>query len=116
MVTSYPAEGSSGIKRVSANGGTPEILVETEENTFYVTPQILPDGKSLLFASISSSDGTYKTVLQSLESGERKELLEGVFVAYLPTGHLLYGLVGEDTPGIGNFFAVPFYRSIKILP
>jgi len=84
-----------GIKRVSSNGGTAETLVKGR----VVSPQLLPGGKSILFTDITSQP--YKIVLQSLETGERKELFTGYLAKYLPTGHLIYWLPS-------NIFAVPF--------
>ena len=57
--------------RVSANGGTPELIVKGV--VFH--PQLLPDGKSLLFTLGAASP--YKIIVQSLQSGERKELFAG---------------------------------------
>ena len=42
-----------------------------------------------------------KIVVQSLKSGERKELFAGDAARYLPTGHIVYALGN-------NLFAVPF--------
>lgn len=41
-----------GILRISANGGTPELIVKAENETS-IHPQILSDGKSLLFSRVS---------------------------------------------------------------
>jgi serine/threonine-protein kinase len=87
-----------GIMRVSANGGTPEQIVKLAEHETYVNPQILPDGKSVLFTSFPAP---HKVMVHSLKSGERKELFEGDTPRYLPTGHIIYA-VGN------NLFAVRF--------
>jgi serine/threonine protein kinase/Tol biopolymer transport system component len=89
----YP---SSTIMRVSADGGTPETLIKAKSGVF-VSPQILPDNKSVLFTDVL----TGKIMVQSLKSGERKELFPGDTARYLPTGHIIY--VVEN-----NLFAVPF--------
>jgi serine/threonine protein kinase len=86
-----------GIMRVSSNGGTPEVIVE--ERASILHPQILPDEKSVLFTNISDYPGM--VMVQSLETGERKELFQGHDAKYLPTGHLVYEL---DS----SIFAVPF--------
>jgi serine/threonine protein kinase len=93
----YSQQGS-GIMRVSANGGTPETIIKAENDTL-ICPQILPDGKSVLFTSVSSQP--YKIMVQSLKSGDRKELFEGDSAQYLPTGHIVYALEN-------NLFAIPF--------
>jgi serine/threonine protein kinase len=87
-----------GIMRVSANGGIPEVLVKAEEGRIYICPQILPGGKAVLF---TFATGPYKVMVQSLRSGERKELFGGDTARYLPTGHIVYALEN-------NIFAIPF--------
>jgi serine/threonine protein kinase len=87
-----------GIMRISANGGTPEFLLKAEAQTL-IAPQILPDGKSVLFTNISSQP--FRVMVQSLKSGQRKELFAGDTAYYLPTGHIVYA-------SANNLVAVPF--------
>jgi serine/threonine protein kinase/Tol biopolymer transport system component len=87
-----------GIMRISANGGTPELIVD-EKNPIG-PPQILPDGKTVLFTLIASPP--YQTVVQSLKSGKRKVLFAGGRAQYFSTGHLVYRL------GNNTLFAIPF--------
>ena len=92
-----------GILRVSANGGTPELIIPIPEGEFPYGPRLLPDGDSVLF-SVTSTVGwdDAQIVAQSLSTGERTVLLEGGSDArYLPTGHLVYAF--ED-----GLFAVAF--------
>jgi Tol biopolymer transport system component len=86
------------ISRVSADGGTPEPLVLNEGPNVHV-PQLLPDGKTLLFTS--GETGAYKIVLKSLETEERQELFAGQAARYLPSGQIVYAL--DD-----NLYARPF--------
>jgi eukaryotic-like serine/threonine-protein kinase len=86
-----------GIMRVSAGGGPSEVILK-EELLRLSAPQILPDGKSVLF---TTGNYPYKVVVQSLKSGERKELFAGDSAKYLPTGHIVYALGN-------NLLAVPF--------
>jgi Tol biopolymer transport system component len=102
----------NGIMRVSANGGTPETLVKgsivnATKQGFPIAPQLLPDGKTLLFSNIiGSNSADIQIVAQSLESGERKILFKGGTGArYIPTGHIVYTLTNNN---INNLFAVPF--------
>jgi eukaryotic-like serine/threonine-protein kinase len=89
------------IMRISANGGTPESLVKAKIG-FLGSPQVLPDGKSVLYTSTTGgTDG--KIRVQSLKSGESKELFPGAYAQYLPTGHIAYLLVNNN-----NLFVVPF--------
>jgi eukaryotic-like serine/threonine-protein kinase len=93
-----------GIMRVSANGGTPEAIVK--ESELIAAPQILPDGKSVLF---THGPAPFKVMVQSLQSGERKELFEGDTARYLPTGHIVYA-AGN------NLSAVPFdLNTLKVV-
>jgi serine/threonine-protein kinase len=87
-----------GIMRVSANGGTPETIIKVETETF-ICPQILSGGESVLFTDVSSSP--WRIMVESLKSGERKELVEGDSAQYLSTGHIIYSLEN-------NLMAVPF--------
>jgi serine/threonine-protein kinase len=93
----YP-QSQKGIMRVSANGGTPESIVD-ERNVAIVSPQILPDGKTVLFTIISSQPT--QVVVRSLKSWKRKVLFAGDNARYFPTGHIVYALGN-------NLFAVPF--------
>jgi serine/threonine protein kinase len=89
------AEYGKDIKSVSSNGGIPDVITQGEG--FY-HPQLLPDGKSLLF---TFGTPPYKIIVQSLQSGERTELFAGDNARYIPTGHIIYALEN-------NLFAVPF--------
>lgn len=83
-----------GIMRVSANSGTPEVLVEMGQCAF---PQLLPDNKSILFTDMSGHP--FMIVIQNLETKDRKDLFQGAFAHYIPTGHLVY-LTGEIMKGV----------------
>ena len=98
---------SGGIMRVSANGGIPETLVPTERGERFFGPQILPDGKSLLYtvAVWMNPRATLwdeaQVVVRSLETGEEESLFEGHDARYLSTGHLVY--ISAD-----DVYAIPF--------
>jgi serine/threonine protein kinase/Tol biopolymer transport system component len=79
-----------GILRVSANGGTPETLVKAVSQSALSGPFILPDRKSILF----TDRGPDSIMVQSLESGKRRELLSEADGggSYLPSGHMIYGM------------------------
>ena len=66
---------SSGesVMRVSADGGTPERLIATDDSI--LAPRLLPDGETLLFVLVDEQ-GPHIAV-QSLASGERKLLHDG---------------------------------------
>jgi serine/threonine-protein kinase len=90
---------SKGIMRVSAFGGTPEVLVSVKGDERAHGPQTLPGGQGILFTLATGSGPsmweTSQIVVQSLKSGERKTLVSGGSDArYLPTGHLVYASGG----------------------
>jgi len=98
-------DSGQGLYRVSANGGEPEMLATVnfdEGEQQYTLPYFLPDGKDLLF-TIGFNTG-FQTALLSLETGERKVVLEDARQArYLSTGHLVY-----EQSRTGNLMVVPF--------
>jgi Tol biopolymer transport system component len=89
------------IMLVSANGGTPEAITKTKSEA-HIAPQILSGGKSLLYTAAAGA-AKMRVMVESLKSGETKELFAGGFARYLPTGHIVYRL-----PNNNNLFAVPF--------
>ncbi len=78
-----------GIMRISASGGNPECIVKHKIGSL-VVPQILPDGKSLMYTSLPMPQE--KIVVQPLKSGEGRELFKGMWARYLTTGHIIYKL------------------------
>ena len=98
------SDAGAGILRVSADGGTPEVLVPRAESALVAQgPQILPGGTTVLF-TLGSFGNWHEAqiVAQSLETKERKVLIDGGRDArYLTTGHLAYVLDG-------TLLAVPF--------
>ena len=88
-----------GIMRVSANGGTPELVVEAREGEQVHGPQLLPGGEWVLFTLTTATGPTRwdqaQIVVESLESSERKVvILGGSDARYVPTGHLVYAFEG----------------------
>jgi Tol biopolymer transport system component len=82
---------------VSSNGGSPEPLLKSKLGVC-LYPQMLPDGKTVLYTAAVPQP---RIMVQSIESGEPKELFAGIAARYLPTGHIVYGLSN-------SLFAVPF--------
>ncbi len=88
---------AQGILRVSANGGTPELVIPAEAGEQMDSPQLLPDGESVLFSVTTGTAPTRwdeaRIVVQSLRTGERTVVWQGGSDArYIPTGHLVYAL------------------------
>ncbi len=95
----YPRE--HDIMRVSEEGGTPESILNLKSGALS-RPQMLPDGKSILYTS-RPNNGQPKIMVQTLKSGQAKELFTGLEAQYVPTGHIIYRL-----PNNNNLFAVQF--------
>jgi serine/threonine-protein kinase len=93
--------------RTSITGDEPEPVTRMDTNfehdeIYHLFPQILPGGTHVLFTATYAGQG--RIVVVSLETGERKTLIErGTFGRYLPTGHLVYVLPAE-----GDLLVVPF--------
>jgi len=105
IVFSANSESGFGLQRVSAAGGTPEILASPDPDKgeiVYRNPEILPGGKAVLF-TVFRGLANYETAVLSLETGEQKILMEGGRAAhYTSTGHLVYATA------TGTLMAVPF--------
>jgi Tol biopolymer transport system component/DNA-binding winged helix-turn-helix (wHTH) protein len=84
----------SGLRMVSADGGPVRMLATPNPKRGeigYVWPELLPDGRSVLFTALSNTAGSARVVLLSLASGEQRVLLErGAGAKYVSSGHLLY--------------------------
>ena len=108
-----------GIVSVSANGGTKEVLIQAKGGEEFVYPQLLPQGRSVLFAAEGSDGAAPDIMVQSLTTGRRTLLVQGgTGPRYLPSGHLVYaiddGLFGAafdpDTQTIGE--SVPLVQGV----
>ncbi len=86
------------IMRISANGGTPQTIAKSASGT-PTSPQVLPGGGSILYST--GRNPRRMLVVQSLKSGERRELFEANGARYLPSGHIIYSQGS-------SLFAVPF--------
>ena len=97
----------TGIVRVSATGGTGDVVLAIEEPEAAHGPQMLPGGEWVLYTLRSDGPGSWNTadvVAQSLTTGERRVLVGGRDGRYVSTGHLVYAL--DNT-----IFAVPLKTS-----
>ncbi len=94
-----------GLKRVSADGGDPEVITsmqddEPDEDHRY--PQVLPGGRRVLFSVGTGPDASAKIVAVDLDTKVRKDLIQGSFsFRYVSTGHLAY-------TSHGVLYAAPF--------
>ena len=89
---------SRGLLRVPAVGGEAEQLttVDPEQGeTDHWWPDVLPNGKGVLFTAWSGSDEGSRLAVVSLETREVTYLLPGgSHPRYSPTGHIVYGVGG----------------------
>jgi serine/threonine-protein kinase len=86
----------AGIVRVSANGGTPEVIIRAGEGEQLWQPQLLPGGDAVLFSVLMpggrgiANEGDI--AVQSISSGARSVVVRGGSAArYLSSGHIVYG-------------------------
>ena len=97
---------SDGIWGLSANGGMPERLIETQADEQPATPSLLPGGDWMLFSLVKGQPpynwDTAEIVAESLSTHERRVLYPGASTGrYAPSGHLVLA--------IGNtLYAMPF--------
>ena len=97
-----------GLWRVSALGGTPTRLTTLDTKRLERThrlPEILPNGKAVLFTVGTMMMDSYDDAIievVSLETGRRQLVVErGTNAHYISTGHLVFARKGA-------LFAVPF--------
>jgi eukaryotic-like serine/threonine-protein kinase len=88
---------TSGVMRVSADGGTPQLIVKTGPNEQVHGPQVLPDGRTLLFTITAAVGPTRwdqaEIVVQPLAGGGRKTIWKGGSDArFVASGHIVYAL------------------------
>jgi Tol biopolymer transport system component len=89
--------------RVSDAGGTPQLLARIEKGqSGNRSPEFLPGGKAVLFdAGVGRNWANAQVAVQSVATGERRDLFQGIQPRYAPSGHLVYAQGG-------NLMAVPF--------
>jgi Tol biopolymer transport system component len=82
--------------RVSANGGTPEILLAADDAKGYGTPEVLPGGEAVLLATRLGTGGAGRADqgridVLSLATGDLRTLIEGGFAPkYAASGHIVF--------------------------
>ena len=94
----FATNGSKGLRRVPASGGPPEALTDVDAKqgeTDHWWPEVLPNGKGVLFTAWSSSDETARIAVVSLETRQITYLVAGgSHPSYSPTGHIVYSADG----------------------
>ena len=89
---------SQGIFRVSSDGGKPELVTTLDTSANEIShrfPQLLPDGKTIIFTVKKNNIATFDDALieaQQLGGGKRTVLVRGgTYGQYVPGGYLVYG-------------------------
>ena len=91
---------ATGLQRVSATGGSMDVLTRADPaqgEADHVWPEMLPDGRSVLFTITALTGGldAAQVAVLDLQSGTRRVLFRGgTHAHYLPSGHLIYGQAG----------------------
>jgi serine/threonine-protein kinase len=91
---------ATGLQRVSAAGGTPEVLTRPDRaqgEANHRWPEILPGGRAVLFTITSQTGGfeTAQVAVRDLRTGTQKVLLRGGSHGhYVASGHLVYVAAG----------------------
>jgi Tol biopolymer transport system component len=83
-----------GLSSIPATGGTPTQLTTLDKSrneNFHVHPYFLPDGRHFLFLARSAQEEKSAIVVGSLDSKERKFLVNAdSSMAYAPPGYLIF--------------------------
>jgi Tol biopolymer transport system component len=112
---------ADGIWRINSAGAAPEKIVPTGEGEFFSDPQLLPDGKSVLFSCLQNS-GLLQVEVSTLPDKKRKVVVSGgASGRFLPsTGHLLYsvnsdvfGIAFDPQRGVTRGTAVPLLQGVR---
>jgi Tol biopolymer transport system component/predicted Ser/Thr protein kinase len=99
--------GGRGLFKIRATGGEPELLLQSNNQEGYVTPEVLPGDQAVLLAVRPGVGGGGNAregsiAVLSLATGELKTLIEGGYrPQYAPTGHIIFVRAGD-------LWAVPF--------
>ena len=76
------------------DGGEPRALTQLDEargEVLHTDPAMLPDGRTVLFSSMTKDPGAARIEAVSVESGTRSVILDRATTpAWSPTGHLLF--------------------------
>ena len=95
---------TAGIMRVSADGGTPTLIVPARDGEQIYGPQLLPGGRAVLFSATTKQGPNRwdegQVVAEDLSSHQRTVVVDGGSdPRYLKTGHVIYAL-GDGLYGV----------------
>ena len=103
-----PRVAGLGLVRVAEEGGIPEIVTRldtTRSEANHWWPDVLPNGKGVLFTIQYVQDVDADIAVVDLATGDYRVLARGVFARYATTGHILYVTVD------GTLMALSFDQS-----
>ena len=83
------ADAARGVFRVDSAGGTPVRLAAPDRGELLALPEVLPGGEWLLYSAANATLTEFRTIAQSLKTGQRRVLVKDGGSRYLATGHLL---------------------------
>ena len=84
----------SGLWAVPPAGGSPRQLTTPEQGERHELPQVLPDGRVVLF-TILAADKPPRAVVHVMATGETRSLFEGVGARFVDPGHIVFGRQGK---------------------
>lgn len=86
------AEAEHDLQQVSAQGGEPKVLLKTNEgDSWYASPEFLPDGRTLLFTNVHGWNWDHAEILVLPNGGSPRILLKGgASPVYASAGYLIY--------------------------
>jgi serine/threonine-protein kinase len=93
----FTPHGWRGLWKIPASGGTAEMVTDPDNSNGeqHRHPEVLPSGKAVLYTVWTGSFHDSSIAVLSLETGERKDLIEwGTYAHYAPTGHLVFARAG----------------------
>jgi serine/threonine-protein kinase len=89
---------TTGLLRVSADGGTPAVLTRpdhTRGETTHTWPEVLPGGHAVLYTVASTEPASAIFILDLRNNRSSIVLRGGNHAQYVPSGHLLYAAAGS---------------------
>jgi serine/threonine-protein kinase len=92
----FATAASKGLRRVSAAGGQPQVLTKvdpTKGETDHWWPEVLPDGKAVIFTAWNGTVERSRIVALAFATGQVSEIVRGGSHPHLSSwGHLVYAV------------------------
>ena len=86
----------NGLFQVSAAGGEPVMLTEPEAPERHYWPEVLPNGRGVLFTIEQGQVDTRQLAVLDIATGDQRVLpLNGSHPRYLSSGHVVYSSSGD---------------------